>query len=34
MGEVVGDGWRDEWKKHFEPFHLTERIVVRPRWRA
>ena len=34
MGEVVGDGWRDEWKKHFEPFHLTECIVVRPPWRA
>jgi ribosomal protein L11 methyltransferase len=34
IGEVVGDGWRDEWKKHFEPFHLTERIVVRPPWRV
>src|ERR1700722_3147428 len=20
LEEVVGDAWRDEWKKHFEPF--------------
>jgi ribosomal protein L11 methyltransferase len=31
--EVVGDGWRDEWKKHFEPFRICEGIVVRPPWR-
>jgi ribosomal protein L11 methyltransferase len=31
--EVVGDGWRDEWKKHFEPFRLCDGIVVRPPWR-
>jgi len=31
---VVGDGWRDEWKKHFEPFPLCEGVVVRPPWRA
>ncbi|HXX65913.1 MAG TPA: 50S ribosomal protein L11 methyltransferase [Polyangiaceae bacterium] len=31
---VVGDGWRDEWKKHFEPFRLCEGVVVRPPWRA
>lgn len=30
--EVVGDGWRDEWKKHFKPFDLCEGIVVRPPW--
>ena len=30
---VVGDAWRDEWKKHFEPFRLCEGIVVRPPWR-
>jgi ribosomal protein L11 methyltransferase len=33
-GEVVGDAWRDEWKKHFEPFRLAAGIVVRPPWRA
>jgi ribosomal protein L11 methyltransferase len=31
---VVGDGWRDEWKKHFEPFRLCRGVVVRPPWRA
>ena len=31
--EVVGDAWRDEWKKHFEPFRICEGIVVRPPWR-
>jgi ribosomal protein L11 methyltransferase len=31
--QVVGDGWRDEWKKHFEPFAICESIVVRPPWR-
>ncbi len=32
--EVVGDGWRDEWKKHFEPFPLGGGLVVRPPWRS
>jgi ribosomal protein L11 methyltransferase len=31
---VVGDAWRDEWKKHFEPFCICEAIVVRPPWRT
>jgi ribosomal protein L11 methyltransferase len=31
--EVVGDAWRDEWKKHFEPFRICEGIVIRPPWR-
>jgi len=30
--ELVGDAWRDEWKKHFVPFQLTDRITVRPPW--
>jgi ribosomal protein L11 methyltransferase len=30
--ELVGDAWRDEWKKHFVPFQLTERITIRPPW--
>ncbi len=34
LGEVVGDSWRDEWKKHFEPFALCASIVVRPPWRG
>jgi ribosomal protein L11 methyltransferase len=32
--QVVGDAWRDEWKKHFEPFQICEGIVVRPPWRS
>jgi ribosomal protein L11 methyltransferase len=34
FGEVVGDAWRDEWKKHFEPFAVCTSVVVRPPWRA
>jgi len=30
--DVVGDAWRDGWKEHFKPFHLTPRIVIRPPW--
>ena len=32
LEEVVGDEWRDEWKKYYEPFALTPAIVVRPPW--
>jgi ribosomal protein L11 methyltransferase len=31
--EVVGDAWRDAWKKHFEPFAICPGVVVRPPWR-
>jgi ribosomal protein L11 methyltransferase len=30
--EIVGDEWRDEWKKYYEPFALTPSLVVRPPW--
>jgi ribosomal protein L11 methyltransferase len=30
--EVVGDGWRDEYKKYFHPFVLCPGIVVCPPW--
>jgi ribosomal protein L11 methyltransferase len=33
LEEVVGDAWRDEWKKHFEPFRICDGVVVRPPWR-
>jgi ribosomal protein L11 methyltransferase len=33
VDEVVGDAWRDEWKKHFEPFRVCAGVVVRPPWR-
>jgi ribosomal protein L11 methyltransferase len=33
LEEVVGDAWRDEWKKHFEPFSVCAGVVVRPPWR-
>ena len=32
LHEVVGDAWRDEWKKYYEPFALTPSILVRPPW--
>jgi len=31
--EVVGDAWRDEWKKYFEPFRVCPGVIVRPPWR-
>jgi len=30
--QIVGDAWRDEWKKHFEPFRICDAIVVTPPW--
>jgi len=33
LEEVLGDAWRDEWKKHFEPFRVCAGVVVRPPWR-
>ena len=33
LEEVVGDAWRDEWKRHFEPFRVCAGVVVRPPWR-
>jgi ribosomal protein L11 methyltransferase len=32
--EVVGDAWRDEWKKHFHPFEVCEGVVIQPPWEA
>ena len=32
VSEIVGDAWRDEWKKHFVPFRLTTRVTIRPPW--
>ena len=29
---VIGDAWRDEWKKHYKPFFLCEGVGVRPPW--
>jgi ribosomal protein L11 methyltransferase len=33
LEEVVGDAWRDEWKKYFEPFRICRGVVVVPPWR-
>ena len=27
---VIGDAWRDEWKKYFEPFRIAPRVVIAP----
>lgn len=32
VAELSGDSWRDEWKKYFVPFRLTDRITIRPPW--
>ena len=32
LHEVIGDSFRDEWKKHFHPFAVCEGVVVRPPW--
>jgi ribosomal protein L11 methyltransferase len=32
LEEIVGDGWRDEWKRYFEPFAITPRITIVPPW--
>lgn len=32
LEEVLGDAWRDEWKAHFEPFALSDRIWIAPPW--
>jgi ribosomal protein L11 methyltransferase len=34
LEEVVGDAWRDEWKKHFEPFRICRGVIVCPPWRS
>jgi ribosomal protein L11 methyltransferase len=33
-GELVGDAWRDAYKEHFRPFHLTPTLVVVPPWES
>jgi ribosomal protein L11 methyltransferase len=32
LEEIVGDEWRDAWKRHFRPFVLCEGVIVRPPW--
>jgi len=32
VSEIVGDAWRDEWKKHFVPFQLAPGVTIRPPW--
>jgi ribosomal protein L11 methyltransferase len=34
VDEIVGDAWRDEWKKHFHPFEVATEIVIRPPWES
>ncbi|MBI5514619.1 MAG: 50S ribosomal protein L11 methyltransferase [Deltaproteobacteria bacterium] len=29
---LLGDAWRDAWKAHWQPFHLTDSVVVVPSW--
>ncbi len=32
LDHVVGDAWRDAWKKFFKPTRIGKRIVIRPSW--
>jgi ribosomal protein L11 methyltransferase len=34
LEEVIGDAWRDEWKKHFEPFRVCAGVLVCPPWKT
>lgn len=31
---LLEQDWNSAWKKHFKPFHLTERLVIKPSWEA
>jgi ribosomal protein L11 methyltransferase len=30
--EIDDEDWATGWKKHYKPFHLTDRIVIKPSW--
>lgn len=30
--EVDDEDWSTSWKKYYKPFHLTERLVIKPTW--
>jgi len=32
LEEIVGDAWRNSWKRRFEPFALTPHVTVVPPW--
>jgi ribosomal protein L11 methyltransferase len=32
IGEVAEANWENEWKKHFKPFEVGERLVIKPSW--
>ncbi|HHW00506.1 MAG TPA: 50S ribosomal protein L11 methyltransferase [Clostridiaceae bacterium] len=32
MSEVNDEDWANAWRKYYKPFHLSERIVVKPSW--
>lgn len=29
---LLEQDWNSAWKEHFKPFHLTERLVIKPSW--
>lgn len=31
-GEIEDQDWSTSWKKHYKPFRLTDRIVIKPTW--
>jgi ribosomal protein L11 methyltransferase len=30
--EVDDEDWATAWKKHYKPFHISDRLVIRPSW--
>jgi ribosomal protein L11 methyltransferase len=30
--QIIEEDWNKNWKKHFKPFKLTKRLVVKPSW--
>ena len=29
---IIEEDWNEHWKRHFKPFKLTERLVIKPSW--
>ncbi|TYQ12911.1 UNVERIFIED_CONTAM: ribosomal protein L11 methyltransferase [Acetivibrio alkalicellulosi] len=34
FSEVDDEDWSTSWKKYYKPFHLTDRLVVKPTWES
>lgn len=34
ISEVNDEDWANNWKKHYKPFHISERVVIKPSWES